>query len=244
METRSYILDNLIPTFNEFIVETKNFEFGRNRSINLATGLASKIKNLSEFLYDEKEQKINKTYSLIRPKKSENLNIWRSNLQDPFYFKLCCDLSDASKHKKLNRKDRLIDSIHAIEEKLTIVRFQDKEGYYYRLVKLITIKLNDKNVYLAENVLRKGAVSILTECIKFGIIDKLPNVEPPMKYPLPRETGDAIFDYNQVELERLSIPLYSLVHDYQKQQLFEVSPQDEFNFEFQGKILIQRSPFK
>ena len=242
-DTRNYILNSYVPNYNRVISSLSTNDFGLDKSKKAFLELCESIKALIEYLCIEKKTEIIKEYGFEtgtrRARKLHNQLIDKLKESNSNIYALC-NLADAYKHKEIDRAHRVIDSTDQLVEMPTIVRFEDDSGYYYSWMKVLEIRKNNGVRLLAFNEMLTSSRQVLRQCIKFGVIDKLPKTEPYCPF-VKREDCTSEYLYETYEGEGLEIEHNEGIFDKNENTLRNVLASDEFNTELNIKLIVKPS---
>ncbi len=238
--TRSHFTEKVLHNYNQFLEYFNTNEIGLHKDILNAGHVAESLNDIAEYLYIEKKALIENDYNIRRVsdfkkelfKKSKDYNV-------------VCNFGDASKHHTLNRNDKLVNSIHDINELLVLIRFEDEKGYYYIVRKSLMIKADNVD-YLLQDLLH-GAIHFISEVlIRYGIIPNQPAIENPSVYK-QRENEIGVATLNlvgrQFEYFNLQLPQNHLISHDKGQTFFKREKGDVFCTTIDVKMKIEPTVF-
>ncbi len=153
--TRKYYLENVIPSYAEFIDYRNSNEYGQDQLLRKGIVAATSLFHLREHI------PVN-----IRPSKS--------NLKSRFpYFGLAGDIANVSKHSKITQDNPRISRATQIYEVMRLIFFSDDDGEYVASQLDVIVKLDDGSELLLITIL-DNVMSMWNDILdSLGIIEKI-----------------------------------------------------------------------
>src|SRR5687767_3222737 len=123
--SRQHFLHAVLPALCEFVDYHTNREIGLRRDTQRAAILAGSLRDLPEHVFGEiNDPNCVQGYADNTAYREAYCQLYPS-------YRLVCNFADAWKHRRLNRKVRMISSVDDIVEYHMLIRHEDEKGFYY-----------------------------------------------------------------------------------------------------------------
>lgn len=212
--TRKYYLENVEPSYFDFIEHRKSNEFGQDQLLRKGIIAATTLFHLREHIPTN-----------IRPSKTE--------LKRQFpYYGLVGDITNVSKHSEISNDNPKISRATQLREVMRLIYFSDTEGEYVAPQLDVIVQLDDGSELLLVSIL-DDVKSMWNE-----ILDKLGIIE---KYIRPTLNINEVISRQQAEIRRTNISIIrgedlKLEYRVQKYNNGIIEPMDITNWEVKMNI--------
>lgn len=171
-KTRTYIVENLLSYYKEFVDYYNKLEFGKHITTYKAGQIAESLLNLPEYIHYEIGVKTGfDTAKQFR----DSIRTSQKN------YEIVCDLANVVKHNRISRDGKTFTDINDIKESIAIVKYRDIFGKYYATRKILEINLLDGKSVEVSDLLLASILLWLGKVVDLNLIPevpKLPEVQP------------------------------------------------------------------
>ena len=159
---RHHLLQVVLPTYEQFGLTLTDGIAGDRRDLRAAGRAAEACLNLADHLARDPACKDQAPGTL-------GSKAYVAKLTSQYdYFAITRDIANVFKHRTISRPDRTIDSIDSVKENVALVRFNDSQGYYYALRKLVIVTLLDGRRLYVGDVIFKCISDLISEMIELN----------------------------------------------------------------------------
>ncbi len=132
---RSHYVEVVIPAFEDFAKNYATRVLGFRRDTRLAGLAAGALRDAPEHIVPHLRE-----HGLS----GQGVKSLREQLcAAERAYQIACNFGDCWKHRELDRKDRLMNSLDEVQECIATTRFDDVHGTYYMSRKLVQLRLID-----------------------------------------------------------------------------------------------------
>lgn len=160
---QSQFLEAVLPAWSTFVDYYNKRELGFRADTRNAALLAGALRDIPEHVVHDNPS---------GPTVGEIRRMFASDAP----YTLVCNFGDCWKHRKLDRSDRLFDSLDDIQECIATTRFEDDAGAYYMSRKLLQVQLRDGSFVDFGRVLWITLQSIGAKLVTLGVIPAKPTI--------------------------------------------------------------------
>lgn len=165
--TRTYFVQRVLPSYETFVDYYNNREFGLHKDIFNAGNIAESLRDIPEHMFTE----------IGIATGHKDAYEFRKSISDSHrYYKIVCDLANATKHREITRNNPSFSSLDDVKVYIAIVRYDDILGKYYRTRKLLEVKLLDGSVCDIGELLHKSVILWSNQLISSGLIPDMPKL--------------------------------------------------------------------
>lgn len=221
--TRKYVLENVLKSYQEFIDHRASNEWGENQLLRKGINSAITLYHLREHIPTS-----------IRP----SYNDLESLCGD---YGLVRDITNVSKHSEIDRYTPKISCASQISEEIVNTRFEDEQGQYFSCQIDVFVKLDDGTERKLVNILYNVICMWRDVLENLGIIN-LKDFEPPkVDIPLSRDEATSQANMSMTSGEEYNWKYRFMEYNY-KNNTLEPRDLSDHKFRFFIKRLPERIP--
>lgn len=236
--TRTYFVENVIPSYDSFIDYYKTLEFGKHITTFKAGEIAECLLNIPEYIF----------YEIGDRTGYQKAKAYRDSVRTSDKgYEIVCDLANVVKHNKISRDGKSFSDINVIRESIAIVKYEDILGRYYMTRKIVEIKLLDGMTIEVGDLLLNSMLLWSEKAKNLNLIPEVPKLKELLPNFVRRKDAKS---FNEVTIlgiigEYLEEQFRKMVYRRRLDKITDIRPDEKFgNFKIPCIAKIEESPFE